>query len=284
MIPICGGSVERCYRVIFWSCFINFIMHDCVVVIVIYYLIAIIVIIVVVIYATIVIIVILWRHVYSTIGCLFTITFNIDGLVFFLHLTLTILLFSDDTNARLILTVLVWNFNSFQFTFRTHSSMCCEISSCVLCKRPWHTGHAWHVIFAYASSSNFRFRSLPRSRPWRFTRIRWNVCLWWKWNQLKPHSACFCCCCLLTSHRLLRLCRLLCTACNSMLSVRRISWRSLYMFGFAKRPNSAEKCDSNSSGDNWMPQIGHELRPVADVAPTCIGFFGPIPGWWKWKN
>lgn len=82
----------------------------------------------------------------------------------------------------------------------------------------------------------------------------------------------------LTSHRLLRLCRLLCTACSSMLSVRRISWRSLYMFGFANRPSSAEKCDSSSSGDNWMPQIGHELWPVADAPPTCIGFFGPIPG------
>lgn len=81
----------------------------------------------------------------------------------------------------------------------------------------------------------------------------------------------------LTSHRLLRLCILLCTACNSMLSVRRISWRSLYMFGFAKRPNSAEKCDSSSSGDNWMPQIGQELWPVADVGPMCMGFLGPIP-------
>lgn len=81
----------------------------------------------------------------------------------------------------------------------------------------------------------------------------------------------------LTSHRLLRLCILLCTACNSMLSVRRISWRSLYMFGFAKRPNSAEKCDSSSSGDNCMPQIGQELWPVADVGPMCMGFLGPIP-------
>lgn len=79
----------------------------------------------------------------------------------------------------------------------------------------------------------------------------------------------------LTSHRLLRLCILLCTACSSMLSVLRISCLSLYMFGFAKRPSSAEKCDSNSSGDNWMPQIGQELWPVADC---CIGFLGPIPG------
>lgn len=85
----------------------------------------------------------------------------------------------------------------------------------------------------------------------------------------------------LTSHRLLRLCILLCTACSSMLSVRRISCLSLYMFGFAKRPSSAEKCDSNSSGDNWMPQIGHELWPVADC---CIGFFGPIPGERERKN
>lgn len=87
-----------------------------------------------------------------------------------------------------------------------------------------------------------------------------------------------------TSHRLLRLCKLLWTACSSMLSVRRISCRSLYMFGFASRPNSAEKWDSNSSGDNWMPQIGHELWPVADATPMCIGFFGPIPGWTTQKK
>lgn len=171
-------------------------------------------------------------------------------------------------------------------TFRTHSSMCCAISSCVRWRRPWQTGHDWHVMFAYASSSNFRLRSLPRNRPCRFTRIRWNVCCSDDCceliaNQLKHQASV-----VLTSHRLLRLCKLLCTACSSMLSVRRISWRSLYMFGFANRPNSAEKCDSSSSGDNWMPQIGHELWPVADVAPMCIGFFGPIPGigWERDKN
>lgn len=79
MIPICGGAVQRCYRVIFWSCFINFIMHDCVVVIVIYY--------------GRIVIVYYWRHIYSTVWCLFTVTLNIDRLVFFLHVRLTILLF-----------------------------------------------------------------------------------------------------------------------------------------------------------------------------------------------
>jgi hypothetical protein len=61
-----------------------------------------------------------------------------------------------------------------------------------------------------------------------------------------------------------------------MLSVRRISCRSLYIFDFAMRPSSAEKCDSNSSAGICTPQTGQQLRPVADVTP-CNGFFGPIP-------
>jgi len=55
------------------------------------------------------------------------------------------------------------------------------------------------------------------------------------------------------------------------------------MFGFARRPNSAEKCDSSSSADNCTPQIGHE--PVDDGAPPmCIGFFGPIPEKLRWLH
>lgn len=54
--------------------------------------------------------------------------------------------------------------------------------------------------------------------------------------------------CDFTSHRLFLPCRVFCTACISMLRVLLISWRSLYMFGLASRPSSAEKCCSSSSG------------------------------------
>lgn len=63
-------------------------------------------------------------------------------------------------------------FQLIELTFLTQSSICCAISSCVRWSRPWHTGHDWQN----ASSSNLRLRSLPRNRPCRFTRIRWNVC------------------------------------------------------------------------------------------------------------
>lgn len=135
-------------------------------------------------------------------------------------------------------------------------------------------------MLAYASSSNFLLRNFPLRRPWRLTRMRWNVCKWEIQPKIpQPQREAV----TLTSHRLVRLWSVLWTACNSMLSVRRSSCRSLYMFDFAIRLSSVEKCDSSSSMAICTPQIGH-VWPVADAPAICIGFFGPIPSWWKIKK
>lgn len=68
-------------------------------------------------------------------------------------------------------------------TFFKHSSTCWAISSGVRCKRPWQTGHDWHVLFRTGSpnsdsESPFRLRVLARKRPCRFVRMRWNVCIY----------------------------------------------------------------------------------------------------------